>query len=87
MTQDVRGALLAAVFFSEGDSEFACPRQDERDDVGEDRIFVDPEALVGQGAECLLDLAVHILLCVIHVDARIGVPLQHLLLPLCAQSL
>ncbi len=82
LRSDVESALLAAVLLGKGDGEFAGPGQDEGGDVGEARVLVDPEALVVQGAERLFYLAFHVLLAVIHVDARISVPLHNLLLTL-----
>lgn len=82
LRSDFESALLAAVLLGKGDGEFAGPGQDEGDDVGEARVLMDPEALVVQGAERLFYLAFHVLLAVIHVDARIGVPFHNLLLTL-----
>ena len=62
-------ALLAAAILAEGDSKLSGPGQDKGGDVGEARVLVDPEALIVQGAESLLDLALHVLLAVVHVDA------------------
>lgn len=78
-------ALLAATVFGEGDGEFASPGKDKGGDVGEAGVLVHPEALVGQGTEGLFDFAIHILLGVVHVDARICIPLHYALLALCKQ--
>lgn len=82
----VRCALLAASILGKGDAEGPGPGEDKGGDVGEARVLVHPKALVVQGAEGLLDLALHILLAVVHVDGRVGLPLHYPALALCKQS-